>query len=285
MNPQGINPSNEPTEGGKIVSASGPSEVVTTRTGDPIVATTGTTTAETEDYAARYIHSELASARRSLRMTQIGGTLLALGTLLYLGYITKTVQDETQPDRAAQTASGLIGARVTEQAETVAAQAKQQVPKLISGLPDYALKQMPGYREQLETQIDSDVNTNLEAASKQMDGHFDDFIGANKEQIASLLKDGNDKQATHQLAIALQGEFEKFLKETPTSSTSPETAKQKIDQTLVALQQVNTQLSRLAANKGLSPEEQKMRRAIAILSKNIHQGVADSGIKVAQNPM
>ena len=285
MNPQGINPANEPTPGGKIVSASGASEVVPTRNGAPIVAATGPTAPETEDVAARYIHSELAAARKSLRLTQIGGTLLTLGTILYLGYITTTLQSAMQPDNAAQIATGVIADKVTTQAETMAEQAKQQVPKMISGLPDYALKQMPEYRGQLERQIDSDVNTNLEAASKQMDGHFDEFVGANKTEIAALLKDGNDKAATHQLAIALQGEFEKFLKETPTSDKSPETAQQKIDQTLVALQQVNTQLARLATNKGLSPEEQKMRRAVAILSRNIHQGVSDTGIKIAQNPV
>lgn len=285
MNPKGINPSNEPTEGSKIVSVPVSSEVVTTRGETPIVTTTTTTTPETEDFAGRYIHSELAAARKSLLMTQVLGSLMALGTMLYLGYIVTTLQKALEPDSAATIATGIISERVNTQAQSMADQAKQQVPKMISGLPDYALKKMPDYRESLEKQIDSDLNTHFEAASKTMDGHFDDFINANKTEIGALLKDGKDPQALHALGGALQTEFEKFLKDTPTSSNSPETAKDKIDQSLVALQQVEKQLARLAANKGLTPEEQKMRRAVAILSKNIHQGVADSGIKVAQNPM
>lgn len=285
------NPNNTPDSGGssgeppRIVSASGSSEIVPTQHTAPLAnvpVDTVSVNNEGEDTAARYVHKELAQARKGLMLTQIIGGLSVLGTALYLGYITATIQKTFQPDEAAQVATGLIADKVNTQAEDLAAQARQRVPQLIADLPDYAIKQMPGYRQQLETQIDSDLNTNMEAASKQLDGHFDSFVSDNKTQIAALLKDGNDKQATRALGTALQGELQKFIKETPV--TNGESAQSKLDQTLTALQQVDKQISRLAAGKNLSPQEQKMRRAIAVISGGIEKGVKDNGLTMTQAP-
>ncbi len=285
------NPSNTPSSEGssgeppRLVSASGPSEIVTTQNTAPLAnvpVTTVSTNNESEDIAARYVHKELKQARKGLMLTQIIGGLSVLGTALYLGYITYTIKQTFQPDAAAQVATGLIADKVNTQAEDLAAQAKQRVPQLIADLPDYAIKQMPAYRQQLETQIDSDLNTHMEEASKQMDGHFDAFVSDNKTQIAALLKDGNDKQATHSLGTALQGELQKFIKETPV--TNGESAGSKLDQTLTALQQVDKQIAHLAAGKNLSPQEQKMRRAIAVISGGVEKGVKDNGLTMAQAP-
>jgi len=285
------NPNNTPDSGGssgeppRIVSASGSSEIVPTQNTAPLVNVPVETVSmnnEGEDTAARYVHKELAQARKGLMLTQIIGGLSVLGTALYLGYITSTIKKTFEPDAAAQVATGLISEKVNDQAQQLADQAKQRVPELIGQLPDYAIKQMPGYRQQLETQIDSDLNTNMEAASKQLDGHFDSFVSDNKTQIAALLKDGNDKQATRALGTALQGELQKFIKETPV--TNGESAQSKLDQTLTALQQVDKQISRLATGKNLSPQEQKMRRAIAVISGGIEKGVKDNGLTMTQAP-
>jgi len=285
------NPNNTPSSGGasgeppRIVSASGPSEIVTTQNSAPIVTERVETVPvnnDTEDLAARYVHKELKQARQGLLLTQIIGGLSVLGTALYLGYITSTIQKTFQPDAAAQVATGIIAQKVEDQSQQLADQAKQKVPELIAQLPDYAIKQMPGYRQQLETQIDSDLNTNMETASKQLEGNFDGFVSDNKTQIAALLKDGNDKQAVHALGVALQGELQKSLKDTPV--TNNESAQSKLDQTLSALQQVDKQMTRLAENKNLSPQEQKMRRAVASISAGIQKGVKDNGLTMAQAP-
>jgi len=285
------NPNNTPSSGGssgeppRIVSASGSSEIVPTQNTAPLATERVETVSvnnDAEDIAARYVHKELKQARKGLQLTQIIGGLSVLGTALYLGYITYNIQKTFEPDAAAQVATGIIGQKVDEQSQQLADQAKQRVPQLIAQLPDYAIKQMPGYREKLETQIDSDLNTNMEQASKQMDGHFDAFVSDNKTQIAALLKDSNDKQATHALGTALQGEMQKFLKQTPV--TNGETAQSKLDQTLTALQQVDKQIARLAAGKNLSPQEQKMRRAIAVISGGVEKGVKDNGLTLPQAP-
>jgi len=237
---------------------------------------------DADDLAPRYIHTELKKARQSLLLTQIVGALTLLGTIGYFSYIVGTIQHNLEPANAAQIATGVIAQKVDDQSQELASQAKQQLPKMIATLPDYALKQLPIQREQLENQIDSDLTTNLQEASKKVDGNFDEFISQNKDQMTAILKDGKDKQATASLGKALQAEFEKALKDTTISGG--ESAKSKLDQTLAALQQVDKQVARLAANKNLTPEEQKMRRAVAILAANINKGVQDNGLKVAANP-
>lgn len=284
--PNDPNLSQEPTEPPRLASASGASDFlapITPAPSSPAPVVFTLAVSEADEVAGRYIHTELKRARRSLLVTQAVALASVLGTLAYLGYITITLQRTLEPKNAAEVANGLISERVQTQAQSLADQTKERVPQLIAQLPDYALKQMPVYRASLETQIDSDLNTNFAQAAKAMDGHFDGFLKDNKTEVAALLRDGNDRQATRALGLALQGEFQKFLKTTPMSQNN-ETAQQKLDQTLVALQQVDKQLARLAANKNLTPQEQKMRRAVAILSANIHKGVEKNGLKMAQNP-
>lgn len=233
-----------------------------------------------EGVAENYITRELAQARKAMRNTAIIGSLFTLGVLAYMGYLTARFRDELSPQRAAQTATGVISEKVEEQADQLSEQIKTQVPQLIAQAPDYAKKQIPIYRERLETQIASDLQTHCDDAAKQMDGQLDDFLTQNKTQIASLLKDGQNPQAVKQLGAALQQEFFVSLKKTKING---ESAQSKLDQTLTSLREINTRMTRLAANQNLTPQEKKTRRAIAILASMAEHHVGQSGIREALN--
>lgn len=78
--------------------------------------------------------SELRHARKSLLTTQIVGSLLTLGTLLYMGYIVSTLNRSLEPQAAAEIASGAIGERfsVETQAIVLSEQVKERLPQMIA---------------------------------------------------------------------------------------------------------------------------------------------------------
>ena len=74
-----------------------------------------------------------------------------------------------------------------------------------------------------------------------------------------------------QLGTDLEKEFMKWLRETPAGKG--ETITQKIDKSLVALRDIEKKMAHLAANKNLTPQEKKTRRAIAIVGKTVEREV------------
>jgi hypothetical protein len=221
-----------------------------------------------EGVAERHLIREVEQARRDLRLAQIGGALLTLFVLGYLGWITGTLTRSLEPQAAAQIAQGVIAERVEMHASDLSGQLKERVPAMIAGLPDYALKEMPRYREQLEDQAEGQMQTYFTQAATQMDGHMDDFLTSHHDQIKEVLAGGQDPATVHQLGAALQKEFLDYVN---AASVNGETLGSKLDQSLSTLGKVRQRMDRLAENKGLTPQEKKARRAIALLSQSIEE--------------
>jgi len=255
-------------------------EDINRQPGEPVAAPIAAQSGEA--VAQNYIARELREARKSLRITQILSAVMVLGSLAYLGYITMTLRSTLEPKNAAEIANGLISERVETQAQSLADQTKEKVPQLIAQLPDYAIEEMPKYRQALENQIDTDMRAHFAKASTLMEGHVDEFIVTHKADIADILKTGQDPAALRRLGVELEVEFHKYLK--TASLDGKETAQQKLDKSLEALHQIEKKMVRLAANKNLTPQEKKLRRAIAIMSANINFQVEQNGLKMAKQP-
>jgi len=221
-----------------------------------------------EGVAERHLIREVEQARRDLRLAQIGGALLTLFVLGYLGWITGTLTRSLEPRTAAQIAQGVIAERVEMHASHLSGQLKERVPAMIAGLPDYALKEMPRYREQLEDQAEGQMQKYFTQAATQMDGHMDAFLTSHKDQIKAVLAGGQDPATVHQLGAALQKEFLEYVN---AASINGESLGAKLDQSLSTLGKVRARMDRLAANQGLTPQEKKARRAIALLSQSIEE--------------
>jgi hypothetical protein len=207
-------------------------------------------------------------ARRDLRLAQIGGALLTLFVLGYLGWITSTLTRSLEPSAAAQIAQGVIAERVEMHANDLSGQLKERVPAMIAGLPDYALREMPRYREQLEEQAEGQMQKYFGQAATQLEGHMDEFVSAHHDQIKEVLAGGQDPATVHQLGAELQKAFLGYVN---AASINGETLGAKLDQSLATLQKVHQRMDRLAENKGLTPQEKKARRAIALLSQSIEE--------------
>ncbi len=220
-----------------------------------------------EGVAERYVAQELRDTRASLRRTQITSTLLSLFVMGYVGYVTANLRAAMEPKAAAQIAQGLIAERVDEQGPELIAELKRRVPALIAELPDYALRQMPEYREALEEQVATDMERHFTANSAELGDTVDELLTANKDDIKRMLEVGQDPEASREIGLALEQEFTEFLQKTPAGGG--ETIMAKMDGSLKALRNVEQRMDRLANAKDLTAQEKQARRAIALLSRTI----------------
>ncbi len=230
--------------------------------------------------AAQYIAKELAQFRVALQRTQIFGSLLLLATLGYMGYLAYNFQQNLEPQTAAQIASGAISERVNDQADTFVDQMRERVPQLIAGLPDTVIKSLPGYRQQLETQINTDLTQHSKQAADNLSGQLDSYLDLHKDEMKSVLDSGNDSTAVKQMGAEIEQQFLDSLKKT--DAGNGETVQNKLDKTLQSLHEIDTMMTKLAANKNLTPQEQKARHAIAIMAETANQGAPAVKQLVAQ---
>ena len=75
----------------------------------------------------------------------------------------------------------------------------------------------------------------------------------------------------------LEQEFMKYLSEK--SGTDGESVKDKIDESLVALRDIEKKMDRLANAKDLTPHERKVRRAIAIMANTAHHELKEISVQ------
>ena len=217
--------------------------------------------------AETFITEEVAEAKRSLMITRIASALLSIFVVVYLGIITSKFKESMQPANAAEIAHGIVVEKVDEGANSLADEVKRRVPALIEQAPDYALKQMPIYREKLENQVLGDISGYARENAPKLGEHLDDFLTAHKDEVKQMLDDGQNPAVTDAVGEQLEQEFLASLKDT--DAGGGESYREKMDKSLAALQDIKKKMDHLAANKGLTPAEKKTRRAVAILAAKI----------------
>jgi hypothetical protein len=217
--------------------------------------------------AERFLASEVADAQRSLMITRIASAIAALFVLFYLGYITSRFQDAMKPANAAEIAHGIVAERVDTNANAIADQVKTRVPALIEQLPEYAIKQMPDYRQKLEDQIIGDLSGYSMENAPKLGDHLEDFLGSHQEDVKQMIEDGQNPAVTDRVGTELEQEFMASLKDT--DAGGGESFREKLDKSLVSLQDIHKKMDHLAAGKNLTPADKKARRAIAILAGKI----------------
>ena len=227
-----------------------------------------TPTPPADNVSEQYILDELAKSKLSLNRTRIFSIVSLLAVGAYMGFITVNLGDFLRPTHAAELAKGLIAQRVQEQGPDLIVQARQQIPVLIAQAPDYAMTQLPVYRQNLEDRFDTDMKTNLASGSDQLDKSLDDFMSAHKDEVKEALASGADPAATKALGDGITQEFLASLR---TTKVGGESIQAKFDSSLEALTAVQKKMDRLASATDLTPQEKKTRHAIAIMTKTINR--------------
>lgn len=231
-----------------------------------------------ENIAEKYILEELAKSKISLNRTRIFSLVALVATGVYMSVVTANLGQFLRPAAAAELARGLIAQRVEEQGPDIAVQLRQQIPGLISQAPDYALQQLPVYRQNLEDQFDKSLTTNLQSGSAQMDKNLDNFMDTHKDEVKGALASGADPAAVKTLGDSVTQEFLGSLK---TTQVGGESIQAKFDSSLEALSTMQKKMDRLAANSNLTPQEKKTRHAIAIMTRTIKRVTPKLPVPVA----
>lgn len=221
--------------------------------------------------AERYVAEELGRARRSLNITRIAGVVVLLLVGGQFLYITNRFVGILQPAAAAEIADGFIMQQIQEKGPDLAEQLKQKIPELIAESPNYLLREMPAYRENIEETLTANLTDYSDRTAPKLGQRLDTFLTQHKDDVKAMLAAGSDREAVGELGADLRKELMDYLKEAPPGGG--ESVDTQIAESLKQIRAVEAKMARLAKNKGLTIEEQKTRRAIAVLSSSIERHV------------
>lgn len=219
--------------------------------------------------AERFLADELVATRLALQRTRIAGVIIVAVVIAYMSFVASALNKQLEPKVAADFATTFVADQVMEKTDALASQVKERIPALVAGLPDYLQRELPRHREALEDRIEQDFKEHCQATAQQLGKHLDDFLQAHIVQIRTLLNTAENKPELLQaLAPDLEQEIVRYLSD---KTAGDESLKDKIDQALVELQKVEAQVDRIAKNVNLTPQEKKVRHAIAIIASSAEQ--------------
>lgn len=218
---------------------------------------------EAEQVATRYIEEQLQSARSSLRRTRIICSVLIVVVVGYMTFVTTMLRNQfLRPKAAAEMVCGQVAVLVDENGGVITARLKEQIPAFIAALPDRILEQLPSYREDLENRLEVLFADYCRANVGTLEAQFDKFFEENKDAVREFLDSAQDPDAAKELGDQLEAELMVYLNE---KGEDGESIQQKLDHALEMLRQVESRLARLVNATDLTPQEEKLRHAIAVI--------------------
>jgi hypothetical protein len=226
-----------------------------------------TTILNGETAATAYIAQELPKARKTLKRTRVVGIILILGLGVYIGVISTFLVKSCQPKEAAQIASGMLIRHATDHGPALAARIEQEIPALIRQVPDYLIKQIPVFRKDLQQSLEIEFRAYCYAFSKKLGEQTDALLNDHKAEIKTLLENAGDRAAIRKVLP----DFDRAITEFTRNDADGRVLKKHIDDVAAALKEVEKRMDRLANGTNLTSEEQKARRALALLARGIEE--------------
>jgi hypothetical protein len=220
-----------------------------------------------EAVVAAYLAQELPKARQALKRTRIIGVILILLVGAYIGTISAIMVKFFQPKAAAEIASGMLAQHVMNDGPILAAQLEREIPYLIRQLPDYLIGELPVYRKELQQSLETGYETYCNSLSRDLGNQIDQLIDEHQAEIKTLLEDANDRDTIRKTLP----DFDKVITDCMKNDPEGQALKEHIDAWATVLKEVEKRMDRLANGKNLTPEEQKARHALALLSEVIQE--------------
>ena len=225
---------------------------------------TNTPKKDDSSVAVQYVNDQLQKSAESLKRTRIVGVVVIVIVVAYMSFVTRGLVQYFEPASAATLAKGAIAERVTESADTLSRQLQDEVPHWLGQLPDFALKQLPIARLEIESKIEKTLSDNAKLTAGQIEKQIDLFLETSKDDIKTVLKDGQSLENVRHLGPELEKVMLSYLK---ARDAGQESIQDKFDHALADLDKVSARIERLAKATDLTPEEKRARRAIAVLLK------------------
>ncbi|HEY3782874.1 MAG TPA: hypothetical protein VGL56_17455 [Fimbriimonadaceae bacterium] len=221
-----------------------------------------------EAVAESLIAREVIRARLNLRYTQIAGTTITLIGAVTLLFITNGFASNLQPGTAATITQGIISDHLDDYIPQIQQQIREEVPAEIAKVPDYAKEQLPKYRQTLEIQLEKAMQSYAIKTAPQLGQQVDMFLANNKDAVREMVQSGGSGQDVADLGQNMKQMFVDYLN---TTTINGETLKSKVNTTLADLTSIDARVARMAANKNLTDNEKRGRRAIAILLRSVDE--------------
>ena len=241
-----------------------------------------------EGVAEGYVKTELTKSRTHLLRTRIFVVVSVAFVGIYMTYMTSGFRENLDPKTAAMITTSMVNQRMDDAEPQFATFIREKVPEVIRQAPDYALERLPEYRVAIEDRVEQDLRGHAQATSAQLTKELGTFLNAHKDQVEAMLQEPDKAASAEEMGAALEEQFRTYLAEQPVAG---ETIKSRLDKTLQAMDDIERRTTRLALNKGLTPTEQKTRRAIANLMRRVdtardaspHQILHPAAVKEAAN--
>lgn len=218
-----------------------------------------------ETAATAYLAQELPKARKTLKRTRIACIVLICFVGAYMGTISTIMVSFFQPKEAAQVASGMLVQHVRSDGPVLAAQFEREIPALIRQVPDYLIKEIPGYRIMLQQSLEAEYQVYCNSFSKDFADELDKLLDNHKAEIKTLLEKASDRAAIRKVLP----DFDQVIDDFTKHDVDGKMLKRHIDDLASTLKEVEKRMARLANASDLTPEEQKARRGLALLAKVI----------------
>jgi hypothetical protein len=220
-----------------------------------------------EAVVAAYLAQELPKARLVLKRTRIICIVLISFIAIYIGTITTILVGFFQPQAAADVASGMLTQHAMRDGPILAAKLEWEIPKFIHQVPDYLIAELPVYRKELQQSLEAEYEAYCNSLSRDLGNQIDKLIDEHQAEIKTLLDNANDRDAIRK---ALP-DFDRVIADCMNNDPEGRALREHLDEWASALKEVEKRMDRLANGTNLTPEEQKARYALALLSKVIEE--------------
>jgi hypothetical protein len=226
-----------------------------------------------EEVVAAYLAQELPKARLLLKRTKIICVVLILFIAAYIGTITTIMVGYFQPIAAAEVASGMLAQHAIRDGPILAAKVEWEIPHIIHQVPDYLIGELPIYRKELQQSLQAEYEAYCNSLSRDLGNQIDKFIDDHQAEIKTLLENASNRDAIRKTLP----DFDKVISDCMKNDPEGQALREHIDEWATALKEVEKRMDRLANGSNLTPEEQKARYALALLSK-----VIDANLKMPE---
>jgi hypothetical protein len=220
--------------------------------------------------AEAYLAQELHKARRILRRTRITSLVLIALVGTYMTVVSAMLTRFLQPREAAQVASGMMVQHIQNNGPALAVRLEREIPLLIRDTPVHLLQQLPACRQEIEKSLALEFRGRCSTFANELGTEMDRLIESHKADIGRLLENAEDREALRKILPDFERAITGFLN----TDSDGRLVKKQIAELASTLAQIDQRVDRLANGSSLTTEEQKARRALAMLARIIDNQTA-----------
>jgi hypothetical protein len=213
-----------------------------------------------------FLEDEILKTQDGLRRTRVLGVIMIGAVIAYMSYITAGLTEFMVPKTAAEMTTDFVSSQVASKTDLLADKIKEEIPKLVRGLPDHALEKIPEYRATFENNVVGNLSAHAQTTSGHLDKLLKAFFEGHEPEIKKFVEAAENEPLSDIFKEELLAAILDYLRSVPPNG---EPLTEKFDKSLLVLKQAEAKLDFLAVGKDLSPAEKKTRYALAVVADGI----------------